>query len=41
VAESLVPDQVRILKTALAASPAPVTAEDLARTFTRARTDRP
>ncbi len=33
------PDQVRLLRTALAA-PAPVTAEELARTFTRARTDR-
>ncbi|MCF7848437.1 MAG: hypothetical protein K9M45_06265, partial [Kiritimatiellales bacterium] len=34
------PDQVRLLRTALAATAAPVTAEELARTFTRARTDR-
>jgi len=31
---------VRELRTALAAAPAPVTAEELARTFSRARTDR-
>jgi len=34
------PDQVRELRAALAAASAPVTAEQLARTFTRARTDR-
>jgi hypothetical protein len=34
------PDQVRVLQSALAASPLPVTAEELARMFSRARTDR-
>jgi len=34
------PDQVRELRAALATAPTPVTAEELARTFTRARTDR-
>ncbi|VGO20265.1 class I SAM-dependent DNA methyltransferase [Pontiella sulfatireligans] len=34
------PDQVRALRTALATSPSPATAEELARRFSRARTDR-
>ncbi|MEA2068416.1 MAG: class I SAM-dependent DNA methyltransferase, partial [Verrucomicrobiota bacterium] len=34
------PDQVRALRAALAAQMAPITAEELARTFSRARTDR-
>jgi hypothetical protein len=34
------PDQVRQLRAALATSPSPVTAEEFARTFSRARTDR-
>jgi len=34
------PDQVRLLRAALAAQPAPVTAEELARSFTRAQTNR-
>jgi hypothetical protein len=34
------PEQVRLLRAALAAKPAPVTAEELARSFTRARTNR-
>ncbi|MDF7826413.1 hypothetical protein P4B35_20455 [Pontiellaceae bacterium B12227] len=34
------PDQVQTLRAALAAAPGPVTAEQLARTFSRARTDR-
>jgi len=34
------PDQVRELRAALAAASSPVTAEELARTFARARTDR-
>ena len=34
------PDQVRELRTALSTASGPVTAEELARTFTRARTDR-
>lgn len=33
-------DQVQALRAALAAAPSPVTAEELARTFSRARTDR-
>jgi len=36
----ILPDQVRELRAALAAASGPVTAEELARTFTRARTDR-
>ena len=34
------PDQVRELRTELSAAPGPVTSEELARTFTRARTAR-
>jgi hypothetical protein len=34
------PDQVRLLRAALAAHPAPVTAEELARSFARAQTNR-
>ncbi|MFA6173950.1 MAG: DNA methyltransferase [Kiritimatiellales bacterium] len=37
---SSLPDQVRLLRVALAAAPSPVTAEELARSFARARTDR-